>query len=347
MPRSSPSPEVDRILIVDDEQDVCDLLAQRLSLEGYSCIIARNGKEALYHLYKANFSLMLSDVKMPELDGLELLKKGMTLDPHLKVIMMTGFAEVDTVVKALHLGAYDFLQKPFDLNLVVFSVRRALEKKRLEEVVADYDQHLEQLVEQRTSNLQKAYGMLKKAHLDSVKMLVEAIDAKDPFTRGHSERVRKGSVQMAVKLNLNEKKMESLEFGALLHDIGMIGIKDAVLNKQGSLSPTEYEHIQEHPLIGVKIAEGVSFFKEIIPMIRHHHERFDGSGYPDHLAGEAIPFEARMISIIDAFDAMTSLRPHRREMSLQDALTELEKGKGKQFDPKILEVFIKERVYRS
>jgi response regulator RpfG family c-di-GMP phosphodiesterase len=337
----------DRILIVDDEVATCEVLAQRLSKEGYSCVLAHNGKEALHHFYKENFSLMISDIKMPEMDGLELLKKVKTLGPQMMVIMMTGYAEVDTVVKALHFGAYDFILKPFDLDLVVFSVKKALDKKRLEEVVADYDQHLEELVEDRTADLRRAYGMLKKSHLDSVKMLVEAIDAKDAYTRGHSDRVRKWSVALAEKLGFSEKKLESLEFGALLHDIGMIGIKDEVLQKHGPLNSMEYEHIQEHPLIGVKIVEGGSFFKDEIPMIRHHHERFDGSGYPDGLVGENIPLEARIISIADAFDAMSSLRPYRREMSQEDALVEMEKGKGKQFDPHILEIFIKEKIYRS
>jgi response regulator RpfG family c-di-GMP phosphodiesterase len=337
----------DRILIVDDEVATCEVLARRLSKEGYSCLIAHNGKEALHHFYKENISLMIADIKMPEMDGLELLKKVKTLGPQMMVIMMTGYAEVDTVVKALHLGAYDFILKPFDLALVVFSVKKSLEKKRLEEVVADYDQQMEELVEQRTADLRRAYRMLKKAHLDSVKILVEAIDAKDAYTRGHSDRVRKWSVKIAEKLGFSEKRLESLEFGALLHDIGMIGIKDEVLQKQGPLNPMEYEHIQEHPLIGVKIIEGGIFFKDEIPMIRHHHERFDGSGYPDGLVGENIPFEARIISIVDAFDAMSSLRPYRREMSQEDALVEMEKGKGKQFDPKILEIFIKEKIYRS
>lgn len=347
MKRSFRKPLVDRILIVDDEVETCNLLAQRLSKEGYSCLMANNGKEALHLFYKENFSLMISDIKMPEMDGLELLKRVMTLGSPMIVIMMTGYAEIDTVVKALHLGAYDFILKPFDLDLVVFSVKKALEKKRLEEVVADHDQQLEELVEERTADLRRAYRMLKKAHLDSVKILVEAIDAKDAYTRGHSDRVRKWSVQIAEKLGFSEKRLESLEFGALLHDIGMIGIKDEVLQKQGPLNPMEYEHIQEHSLIGVKIVEGGSFFKDKIPMIRHHHERFDGSGYPDGLVGENIPFEARIISIVDAFDAMSSLRPYRREMSQEDALVEMDKGKGKQFDPEILEIFIKEKIYRS
>ncbi len=347
MKRSFRNHTADRILIVDDEAAIREALAQKLSKEGYSCLMANNGKEALNLFYKENFSLMISDIKMPEMDGLELLTRVMTLGPPIMVIMMTGYAEIDMVMKALHLGAYDFIVKPLDLDLVVFTIKKALEKKRLEEIVADYDRQLEESVEERTADLRRAYGMLKKARLDSVKILVEAIDAKDAYTRGHSDRVRKRSVQLSEKLGVSEKRLESLEFGALLHDIGMIGIKDEVLHKQGPLNPMEYEHIREHPLIGVKIVEGSNFFRDEIPMIRHHHERFDGSGYPDGLTGENIPFEARIISIVDAFDAMTSLRPYRREMSQEDALVEMDKGKGKQFDPKILEIFIKEKIYRS
>jgi HD-GYP domain-containing protein (c-di-GMP phosphodiesterase class II) len=147
-------------------------------------------------------------------------------------------------------------------------------------------------------------------------------------------------------MGFSEEKLETLEYGALLHDIGKIGIKDEVLQKQEKLSKEEYEYIREHPLIGVKIVEGVEFFKDKIPIIRHHHEFYDGSGYPDGLKGEAIPLEARIISLPDAFDAMTSARPHRGVMPLQDVLSELERCRGKQFDPKILEIFLKEKVYK-
>ena len=345
MERSPQEHMPDRILIVDDELATCDILAQRLSREGYSCILAKNGKEALHHFYKENFSLMISDIKMPEMDGLELLKKVKAVRPQMMVIMMTGYAEIDAVVEALRFGAYDFIMKPCNLELVASIVRRASEKKRLEEVVEYFDQYLEELVEERTANLQMAYGMLQKAQLDSVKMLVVAIEAKDPYMRGHSDRVRKWSRKIAEKLEFSEKNLESLEFGALLHDIGMIPIKDEILQKPDRLSPEEYQYIQEHTLIGTKIVEGVSFFKDKISMIRHHHERFDGSGYPDGLVGESIPLEARIISIADAFDAMTSSRPYRRAMSREDALAELEKAKGKQFDPKILEIFLRERIY--
>jgi putative nucleotidyltransferase with HDIG domain len=201
------------------------------------------------------------------------------------------------------------------------------------------------LVEERTSELQRALLVIKKGHLDSVRALAGAIDAKDPYTRGHSDRVRRMSVKIATKLGFSQERLESLVFGALLHDIGKIGIRDEVLQKKGQLSPEEYQYVQQHPLIGVKIVEGIDFFKDKIPMIRNHHEHYDGSGYPDGLMGEVIPLEARIISVPDAFDAMNSLRAHRKAMPVEDVLLEMEKGKGKLFDPKILEIFLKENIY--
>jgi putative two-component system response regulator len=337
----------DRVLIVDDEEMICNIIVRRLAKEGYICSTANNGREALNQFYKGNFSLIISDIKMPEMNGIELLKKVKAVNPYMMMIMVTAYPEIDMAVEAMRLGAYDFITKPITLDLVVLSVRNALEKKRLEEEIEAYHKNLERLVEERTSKLQHAYRILKKAHLDSVKVLAEAIDAKDPYTRGHSDRVRKMSLKIASCLGFAEDRIESLEYGALLHDIGKIGIKDEVLQKQSALSPREYQYIQEHPLIGVKIVEGIDFFKDKVPMIRHHHEHFDGSGYPDGLAGDAIPLEARIIAIPDAFDAMTSLRPHRSAMSLEDVLLELDRFKGKQFDPQILEIFLQEKIYKS
>ncbi len=326
---------------------ICNILIQRLTREGYSCTSANNGREALNHFYKDNFSLIISDIKMPEMDGIELLKKVKAVNPNMMVIIVTAFPEIDMAVEAMRLGAYDFITKPVTLDLVVLSVKNALDKKRLEEEVEVYHKNLEKLVEERTATLQQAYRTLKKAHLDSVKVLAEAIDAKDPYTLGHSDRVRRMSLRIAAHLGFAEDRMESLEYGALLHDIGKIGIKDEVLQKQTVLSPREYQYIQEHPLIGVKIVEGVDFFKDKVAMIRHHHEHYDGSGYPDGLQGDTIPLEARIIAIPDAFDAMTSMRPHRNAMALEDVLSELENHKGKQFDPHVLDIFLREKAYKS
>jgi putative nucleotidyltransferase with HDIG domain len=334
-----------RILIVDDEEMICFILAQRLFRETYLCTTANDGREALSQFYKNTFSLIISDIKMPEMDGIELLKRVKTTNPNMMVMMITAFSEIDLAMEAMRLGAYDFILKPVDLELVVLSVKRALEKRRLEEEVGAYHKNLERQVEERTAELRQSLLVLKKAHLDSVKALAGVIDAKDPYTRGHSDRVRRMSMRIATYLGFSEERLESLVFGALLHDIGKIGIKDEVLQKQSLLNPKEYQYIQDHPLIGVKIMEGIDFFKDKIPMIRNHHEHYDGSGYPDGLIGEAIPLEARIVAIPDAFDAMTSLRPHRKAMPLEDVLVEMEKCKGKQFDPKILDIFLREKIY--
>lgn len=336
----------DRILIVDDEARICEVMERRLTLEGYSCTVASNGKEALSQFYKDTFSLIISDIRMPEMDGIELLKKVKAVNPKMMMIMVTAYAELELAVEAMRLGAYDFLTKPVDLEIVVLSVKKALEKKRLEEEIEAYHANLERLVEERTLKLQQAYRVLKRAHLDSVKVLVEAIDAKDPYTRGHSDRVRKMSLKIAAHMGFSEGRLEKLEYGALLHDIGKIGIKDEILQKQGALDPEEYQVIQTHPLIGVKIVEGVDFFKTIIPTIRHHHEHFDGNGYPDGLSGEAIPLDARIIAVPDAFDAMTSARPRQKTLVLEEVLRELESCKGTQFAPEILEIFLREKIYR-
>jgi cyclic di-GMP phosphodiesterase len=337
----------DRILIADDEEIICAVLSQRLTREGYSCVTAHNGKDALNHFYKEKFSLIISDIRMPEIDGLKLLQNVKAVRPTMMFIIMTGYPEIELAVEAIHLGVNDFLIKPFDLELAVFSVKRALEQKKMEEELESYHRSLKKLVEERTEKLQQAYLTLKKAYLDSVKVLAEAIDAKDTYTRGHSDRVRRMSLQIAVSLGFTEERREVLEYGALLHDIGKIGIEDEILRKPGPLSPEEFQTIQQHPLVGVKIVEGIEFFKDKIPMIRSHHEHFDGKGYPDGLVGEAIPLEARIIAVPDAFDAMASLRPHRKAMSLEDILLEMGKYKGKQFDPNILEIFLKEKIYES
>ena len=336
----------DQILIVDDEKITCNVIAQRLTREGYSCVTAHNGKEAFEYFCKGNFSLVISDIRMPEKDGLELLRLVKAVRPNMKFIIMTAYAEIDVAVEAMRLGANDLLIKPFELELAVFSVKKALEQKKMEEELESYHNNLKKLVEERTAKLQKTLLVLKKSHLDSVKVLAGAIDAKDPYTRGHSDRVRRMSMRIAAQLGFNQERQESLVFGALLHDIGKIGIRDEVLQKKGQLTPEEYQYVQQHPLIGVKIVEGIDFFKDKISMIRNHHEHYDGRGYPDGLIGEVIPLEARIIGVPDAFDAMTSLRPHRRAMPVEDVLLEMEKGKGRQFDPQILEIFLNEKIYQ-
>ena len=181
----------DHILIVDDEEMICRLLSQKLSKEGYCCATANSGQEALHHIERNHFSLMVSDIKMPKMDGMALLKKVKDLHPKIIVIMATAYAEIDYAVEAMRMGAQDFLVKPIDLNLMVMSVKKALEKRRLQEQIEAYQQNLERLVDMWTAKLQQTLKCLRKAQLDSLKILIGAIEAKDPYTRGHSERVSK------------------------------------------------------------------------------------------------------------------------------------------------------------
>ena len=331
----------DRILIVDDEQLICSIFDKRLKEEGYECITAHNGIEALNYFSKNTLSLIISDLKMPQMNGMELLKKVKSADPKMMVIMITSYPDMDIALEAMRLGAFDFITKPVELDLMVLIVKKALERRRLEIEVESYHHNSDALINERTTKLQEAYQNLKGAYLDLLKILVNAIDTKKSGSRGHSDRVRMMSVKTGAELGFDKMKLEILEYGSLLHDIGMIGIKEGGLQQQGSLSPEGDQTIQEHSLIGVQMVEGTNFFKDKMAMIRHHHEHFDGSGYPDGLAGEAIPLVARIIAVADAFDTMK----YGRSMKDEDVLTELEKEKGKKFDPRIVEIFLNKKIY--
>ena len=331
------------ILIVDDDVGLSLNLRDILEEQGYSVAVAHDGQTALTLSREKKLDLAIIDIRLPDMLGDLVINELSGVSPRTEYILMTGYASLESAVEAVRrktILSYEI--KPFDIDRLKFLIDQVAQRKRAEEDVL----RQKTIVEERTARLQEAYLTLKKAHLESVKVLAEAIDAKDPYTRGHSDRVKKMSLRLALSLGLTEDKLEILEYAALLHDIGKIGINDGILQKSEPLTPEEFQLIQEHPLIGVKIVEGIEFFEEMIPMIRSHHERFDGNGYPDGLIGEAIPLGARIIAISDAFDAITSLRPHRPLMPLEDVLVEMERGKGRQFDPKILEIFLREEIYR-
>jgi len=331
------------ILIVDDDVGLSLNLRDILEEQGYSVAVAHDGQTALTLSREKRLDLAIIDIRLPDMLGDSVINELSGVSPLTEYILMTGYASLESAVEAVrrkNIISYEI--KPFDIDRLKFLIDQVAQRKCAEEDVL----RQKTIVEERTGKLQEAYLTLKKAHLESVKVLAEAIDAKDPYTRGHSDRVKKMSLRLALSLGLTEDKLEILEYAALLHDIGKIGINDGILQKSEPLSPEEFQLIQEHPLIGVKIVEGIEFFEEMIPMIRSHHERFDGNGYPDGLIGKAIPLGARIIAISDAFDAMTSLRPHQPLMPLEDVLVEMERGKGRQFDPKILEIFLREEIYR-
>jgi putative two-component system response regulator len=324
-----------RCLVVDDEPRLRRVLVRLLEGEGFACAEAGSGVEALKELEQQPVPLVVSDLRMPEMDGVTLLREIVTRWPETAVIVVTAVAEVESAVACLQMGALDYVAKPFHLDEVRARVSQALDKRRLIIENRNYQQGLEVRVEAQARRIEELF-------LEGVHALVFALEAKDAYTRGHSMRVANYAVETARALELDKDLIDTIALGAELHDVGKIGVSESVLHKAGKLSDAEYRHIMEHTVIGARIlgplmrdAPGA------LAIVRSHHERVDGKGVPDGLKGDVIPFEARLVSVADAFDAMTSVRPYRPSLSVTHALRELEEGKGVQFDGDIVNAFLK------
>jgi len=322
-----------RCLVVDDEPRLRRVLIRLLEGEGFVCREAGSGVEALAELEKEPVPLLISDLRMPEMDGVTLLREVTTRWPETAVIVVTAVAEVESAVACLQMGALDYVAKPFHLDEVRARVTQALDKRRLIQENKSYQHHLEERVEAQARRIEELF-------LEGVHALVHALEAKDGYTRGHSIRVSHYSVNIARALELDQDTVDTIALGAELHDLGKIGVSESVLHKAGKLSDEEYRHIMEHPVIGARIlgplmrdAPGA------LSIVRSHHERLDGKGLPDGLKGDAIPLEARVVAVADAFDAMTSVRPYRPSLTVASAMAELEEGKGIQFEAAIVDGF--------
>lgn len=342
------------ILVTDDDSSMQKVLPLTLENAGYAAAVAKSGDEAI-SLVKGNtydFDCVLLDIRMPGKSGVEVLgylKEELPLTP---VIMLTALNDLDMGIKTMRLGAYDYLVKPVRQNTLLEAVRKALEHRkllmeneRLERENNEYRHYLECKVEERTTELREAYHKLKHANVETVTVLAETIEAKDPYTRGHCTRVRDLSLALAREIGIGSKDQERLEYGAILHDIGKIGIPENLLHKNGPLTEEEKGYFQQHPVIGETILSSVDFFLSIVPIVRQHHEWTGGLGYPDGLAGEDIDPLSRIVAIADAFDAMTSDRPYRKALPLKVALEELEKNVSTQFDPDYIRSFIEKELY--
>lgn len=466
-----------RILIVDDEQDITSVLSDVLSDKGYSTTMAHNGRQALETFNADPFDLVITDLKMPEMDGLELLSKLRQQNPEAVVIMMTGYATVETAVEALKTGAYDYILKPFKVSELLQVVDRAFDKIRLfaenlqlkeqitllklseavssslslnevltilvdaaknevdadsvellfrppgstsftrrlavgevaglPQVFADIDglEHRLQtgrsmqlrgdeltsaitseahecvgsslsvplmrggsilgvlnaysrsdrrafrpreekalivLGDRAATSLENAllYSDLENSFRETIQSLALALEAKDSYTHGHSESVTRLCVAIAEEMGCSDAFRDTLRQAGVLHDIGKIGIASTILNKPGKLSPEEYETIKSHPQMGKRILQHISFLRDVVPIVYHHHERHDGMGYPVGLKGEEIPLGARVMAVADTYDAMTSDRPYRTGLGHEKALAELVRCAGTQFDPACVDAFV-------
>ena len=327
-----------RILIVDDEPEITEILSDLLSDE-HDCTTANSATGALQLLAVQEFQLIISDITMPGMSGLEMLPRAKNISPNTVVVMISGMQTVESAIGALRLGGFDYLMKPFDLRQVEAVVKRALEHQDLIVAKQRYENHLEELVEQRTAELDQALNSLEDAYRSTLKALTAALETRDSETHGHSERVVTYSLRLGRECGLNSAQMKSLEFGSLLHDIGKIGVPDLILRKPAKLTEEEWVLMREHPLHGQQILRGIEFLEGPARVVAQHHEKWDGSGYPLGLQREEIDICARIFAVADAFDAITSDRVYRRGKSYQAAADELDEWAGRQFDPKVVEAF--------
>jgi putative two-component system response regulator len=327
-----------RILIVDDETEITAILSDLF--EGkYECTTAAAAEEALGLLAGNDYELVVSDITMPGMSGLDMIPHVKRSSPNTVVVMISGMQTVESAIDALRLGAFDYVMKPFDLRQVEAVVKRALEHQDLIAAKQRYEDHLEELVEQRTAELDQALNSLEEAYRSTLKALTAALETRDLETHGHSERVVSYSMRLGREYGLDSERTKSLEFGSLLHDIGKIGVPDLILRKPAKLTPEEWVFMRQHPLHGQQILCGIEFLEGAARVVAQHHEKWDGSGYPLGLRGEEIDVCARIFSVADAFDAITSNRVYRKGKSYQAAADELDAWAGKQFDPKVVKAF--------
>ena len=321
-------------LVVDDEPHLRRVLVRVMQRDGYSCDEASNGEEALKRLERRPTALVLTDLHMPALDGIALLREIRSRFPDTAVMLITAVADVRTAVACLGEGAMDYLTKPFHVDEVRARVRQALDKRRLILENRDYQDRLEERVAVQARRLEQLF-------LVSIQSLADALEVKDQYTHGHSVRVSRYSTLIAREMSLDEDFVNQIELGGRVHDIGKIGVRETVLNKPGPLSEEEYRHIMTHPEVGWRILSPLLADQpKALNVVRHHHERFDGRGLPNGLAGEAIPLEARIVAVADTFDAMTSERPYRPGAPIHATLAEISLCSGTQFDPAVVDAFV-------
>ncbi|MDP7036187.1 MAG: response regulator [Planctomycetota bacterium] len=337
----------ENILLVDDDDSLRDVLEIYLESEGFTVVSASSAALALELFGEDRFSAVLADIQMPECDGLSLLSRLKGISAEIPVILMTGSPNLSIAIQAVRLGAYDFLLKPFqDMNLVSLALRRAMEHASLVRENRNYQADLETKVKERTEQLNQALNQVasvleqnKRAHLETIVILSKVAELNDADTGNHIKRMSLYCEEITRGLQLDDLFIEEIAYSSPMHDIGKISIPNTILQKPGKLTEDEFEVMKTHTVKGEKILDGIPFLERAKEIALSHHERFDGLGYPHGLRGEEIPLSARIVSLADVFDALTSKRCYKPAFPLEQALNIIKEEKGKQFDPDILAAF--------
>ena len=321
------------VLIVDDEAPVRLLLEHRLSADGYHCVTAGKADNALKILQSEPVDLVLLDIKLPDKSGMELLPQIKKSYPDVVVIMASVLTDISIANESIRRGAYDYISKPFNLNMVSHTVNHGIEKMRLEIKLREYQQKLEDKVEEQNH-------LSRNQFMGALQSMVYALEASDSYTAGHSRRVSEISLAIGSRMNLDASQMEDLRLGSLLHDIGKIGVSTAIINKPDKLTKEEYVHVMSHTIIGASIMQPVVRNDRITEIIEHHHDHYNGGGLQRKVQGEEIPLLARIVTVADAYDAMVTLRPYRAALKREQALNEIRNQIGRQFDPLVANMFL-------
>jgi putative two-component system response regulator len=323
------------ILVVDDEEYICRMVSRLLQAKGYLSAKASSGTEALGILDSGNFELLISDIMMPGMSGMELLSKAKKLYPDLAVIMLTAVDNQETAIDTLELGAYGYVIKPFHSNELLINVANALRRRQLEKMRDEYESRLTFEVRERTREI-------RKTQEEVIYRLVSASEFRSMETGAHIRRMAQYSTIVARSLGWDFGESEDLGLAASMHDIGKIGVPDEILMKPGKYTPEEFERMKEHTTIGASILEGsdIPLIVKAREIALYHHEKWDGSGYPMGLAGEAIPVAARIAAVCDVYDALVSDRVYRPALDEEAALSIMKEGRGRHFDPKVLDCFM-------
>jgi len=346
------------VLFVDDEVNILKALQRLLRSEPFEVLTASHAAEALELIDQRQPQVIVSDQRMPEMSGVDFLASVRERHSDVVRMMLTGYTDMTIAVEAINRGEiYRLITKPWNDEELKATLRQAFdhydlkaEIKRLNQItreqnfkLQDMNKNLEEKVRDRTKQLDGKNHELRTAYIQTIRALAEAIDAKDAYTRGHSERVAVYASRLGRQMGLRTDLIERIYFAGLLHDVGKIGVPDAIITKPDRLTPEEYEEIKKHPEIGAKILEPVEFLHSIVPCVRHHHEWYDGcsAGYPDRLAGDQIPLPSRVIVVADTVEAMTSDRPYRKALSIDVVVDELRKYSGTQFDPVVVDAFLR------
>jgi response regulator RpfG family c-di-GMP phosphodiesterase len=325
------------VLVVDDEDAIRSALARFLTTRGYQVLQASTGREALAQLKNNHVSLMLLDVRMPGMSGMDLVPEALHLDRDLAIMMLSAVTDATSAAICMQRGAMDYLTKPIELNSLANAIERALRRRDTLLQERQISRWLKDELEHRAKELERERRKLEQLSVATLEALINALEAKDRFLSGHSARVAAFAATVAHEFGLSDDEIEQVRMAGRLHDLGKIGVRESVLNKEGPLTPEEYEHVKEHVVVGSQILAPLAHLGHIVGFVRAHHEHWDGSGYPDRLRGDQIPLGARILCAAEIYDALTTARPYQPTMTPEQAVSRMRRLGGTVLDPSVLD----------